>query len=123
MALPTLQLSGILALRKHCLGIIADSQLSAAKRYIDNDIPAVLGEAALWVGSGAGTASAEQKHQIRDTLDLIELQLKRVRESARHLLFYFRVVTDSRQPGVDKKDLGSQPRGDLDQGRVQDASL
>ncbi|KAL0769193.1 hypothetical protein CaCOL14_008501 [Colletotrichum acutatum] len=77
VALPSLQLSGILALRKHCLGIIADSQLSIAKRYIENDIPAILGEAALWVESGAGSAGAEQKLHIRDTLDLIESRLKR----------------------------------------------
>ncbi|KAK1447563.1 hypothetical protein CMEL01_09402 [Colletotrichum melonis] len=77
VALPSLQLSGILALRKHCLGIIADSQLSIAKRYIDNDIPAMLGEAALWVESGAGSAGAEQKLHIRDTLNLIESRLKR----------------------------------------------
>ncbi|KXH31905.1 hypothetical protein CSIM01_02457 [Colletotrichum simmondsii] len=77
VALPSLQLSGILALRKHCLGIIADSQLSIAKRYIDNDIPAILGEAALWVESGAGSAGAEQKLHIRDTLNLIESRLKR----------------------------------------------
>ncbi|EXF77774.1 hypothetical protein CFIO01_03095, partial [Colletotrichum fioriniae PJ7] len=89
VALPSLQLSGILALRKHCLGIVADSQLSIAKRYIDNDIPAILGEAALWVESGAGSASAEQKRQIRDTLNSIEFRLKRVRESARQFLFTF----------------------------------
>ncbi|KAI3549359.1 hypothetical protein CSPX01_02467 [Colletotrichum filicis] len=77
VALPSLQLSGILALRKHCLGIIADSQLSIAKRYIDNDIPAILGEAALWVESGAGSAGAEQKLHIRDTLNVIESRLKR----------------------------------------------
>ncbi|KAK1475314.1 hypothetical protein CABS01_03591, partial [Colletotrichum abscissum] len=77
VALPSLQLSGILALRKHCLGIIADSQLSIAKRYIDNDIPAMLGEAALWVESGAGSTGAEQKLHIRDTLNLIESRLKR----------------------------------------------
>ncbi|UQC76138.1 uncharacterized protein CLUP02_17649 [Colletotrichum lupini] len=77
VALPSLQLSGILALRKHCLGIIADSQLSIAKRNIDNDIPAMLGEAALWVESGAGSTGAEQKLHIRDTLNLIESRLKR----------------------------------------------
>lgn len=84
VALPSLQLSGILALRKHCLGIIADSQLSIAKRHIENDIPAILGEAALWVESGAGSAVAEQKLHIRDTLNLIESRLKRVRESSRN---------------------------------------
>ncbi|KAF3807254.1 hypothetical protein GCG54_00008709 [Colletotrichum gloeosporioides] len=77
VALPSLQLSGIPALRSHCLGIIADSHLSIAKSFIENDIPALLGEATLWVESGAGSARAEQKHQIRDTLNLIESRLKR----------------------------------------------
>lgn len=89
VALPSLQLSGILALRSHCLKIVADSQLSIAKSFIHNDIPALLGEATLWVESGAGSACAEQKRQIHDTLNIIEARLKRVRKSARCVAFHF----------------------------------
>ncbi|CAI0647909.1 unnamed protein product, partial [Colletotrichum noveboracense] len=75
-AIPSLQLSGIFALRKHCLSIIADSQLRLATKFVTNDIPALLGEAGLWVESGAGSANAEQKSAVRRTLDKIERQLR-----------------------------------------------
>ncbi|KAI8242740.1 hypothetical protein K4K53_003544 [Colletotrichum sp. SAR 10_77] len=75
-AIPSLQLSGIIALRKHCLSIIADSQLRLATKFVTNDIPALLGEAGLWVESGAGSANAEQKLAVRRTLDKIERQLR-----------------------------------------------
>ncbi|KAJ0313980.1 hypothetical protein Brms1b_007305 [Colletotrichum noveboracense] len=77
-AIPSLQLSGIIALRKHCLSIIADSQLRLATKFVTNDIPALLGEAGLWVESGAGSANAEQKSAVRRTLDKIERQLREV---------------------------------------------
>ncbi|KAH0425848.1 hypothetical protein CcaCcLH18_10717 [Colletotrichum camelliae] len=75
-AIPSLQLSGIIALRKHCLSIIADSQLRLATKFVTNDIPALLGETGLWVESGAGSASAEQKSAVRKTLENIERQLR-----------------------------------------------
>ncbi|KAF3809574.1 hypothetical protein GCG54_00012860 [Colletotrichum gloeosporioides] len=75
-AIPSLQLSGIIALRKHCLSIIAESQLRLATKFVTNDIPALLGEAGLWVESGAGSANAEQKSAVRRTLDKIERQLR-----------------------------------------------
>ncbi|GJC81467.1 nuclear GTPase SLIP-GC [Colletotrichum liriopes] len=77
-ALPSLHLSGILALRKHCLAIIGDSQLSIATKFVANDVPALLGDVALWIESGAGSASAEQKQAVRRTLDKVERKLKRV---------------------------------------------
>ncbi|KAI8182578.1 hypothetical protein K4K51_000851 [Colletotrichum sp. SAR 10_75] len=75
-AIPSLQLSGIIALRKHCLSIIADSQLRLATKFVTNDIPALLGEARLWVESGVGSANAEQKSAVRRTLGKIERQLR-----------------------------------------------
>ncbi|OHW99019.1 hypothetical protein CSPAE12_02220 [Colletotrichum incanum] len=74
-ALPLLRLSGIVALRKHCLAIIGDSQLSIATKFVANDIPALLGDVALWIESGAGSAGAEQKRVVRETLDKVERML------------------------------------------------
>lgn len=79
-ALPYLQLSCIIALRKHCLSIIAETQLREATRFATNDIPALLGEVALWVESGAGSTNAEQKRAVRETLDKIERRLKKVND-------------------------------------------
>ncbi|KAK1989740.1 hypothetical protein LX36DRAFT_594126 [Colletotrichum falcatum] len=76
-ALPSLRLSGILALRRHCLAIIGDSQLRIARGFVTNDLPALLGDVALWIESGAGTASAEQKRSVRKALDKVEDRLKR----------------------------------------------
>ena len=79
-ALPHLELSGILSIRKHCISIVADSQLRIATRYIKDDIPALLGDIELWVQSGAGNANAEQKEAIRQTLRALETRLNRVGE-------------------------------------------
>lgn len=77
-ALPFLQLSGIIAVRKHCLSIVAESQLQIVTKYVRDDIPALLGDVELWVQSGAGTADAEQKRVVRETLNTLESQLKEV---------------------------------------------
>jgi hypothetical protein len=78
-ALPFLQLSGIFTVRKHCISMVANSQLRIATNYIQNDIPALLGDIKLWVESGAGTVNAEQKEKVRETLNTVEARLKRVR--------------------------------------------
>jgi hypothetical protein len=77
-ALPILQLSGIIAVRRHCISIVADSQLRAATKYIRDSIPAILSEIALWVESGAGSLSAERKKAVRETLNVVEARLRTV---------------------------------------------
>ncbi len=42
------------------------------------DIPALLGDIALWIESGAGSADAEQKRTIRETLNELERRLRTV---------------------------------------------
>jgi hypothetical protein len=59
--------------------MVANSQLRIATNYIQNDIPALLGDIKLWVESGAGTVNAEQKEKVRETLNTVEARLKRVR--------------------------------------------
>ncbi|OHF03901.1 hypothetical protein CORC01_00763 [Colletotrichum orchidophilum] len=76
-ALPSLRLSGIITLRKHCLAIIADTQLTIATKFVVNDIPALIGDVALWIQSGAGSADAEQKRIVRETLDNVDRRLRR----------------------------------------------
>ncbi|KAF4626102.1 hypothetical protein G7Y89_g12058 [Cudoniella acicularis] len=44
VALPHLKLSGILTIRKHCISMVADRQLRIATKYIQDDIPALLGD-------------------------------------------------------------------------------
>ena len=78
-ALPFLQLCGIFAVRKHCTARVASSQLRNTMRYINDNIPALLGDIELWVQSGAGTLDAERKAEIRETLNVLEARSKRVR--------------------------------------------
>ena len=78
-ALPFLQLSGILSLRKHCISMVASSQLFSAMKYIRDGIPAVLGDIDLWVQSGAGSVDAERREEIRITLNALEARLTEVR--------------------------------------------
>lgn len=77
-ALPILYLSGIIAVRRHCISIVADSQLRAVTKYIRNSIPAILSEIALWVESGAESAGTERKQAVRDTLNVVEARLRTV---------------------------------------------
>ncbi len=79
VARPFLHLSGIIDIRKHCISLVASSQLRNAREYIKNDIPALLGDIELWIQSGAGTVDAERKAEIRETVNVLEAQLKRVR--------------------------------------------
>ncbi|KIX08785.1 uncharacterized protein Z518_03442 [Rhinocladiella mackenziei CBS 650.93] len=75
---PFLCLSGIPEVRKHCLSLVAASQLHAATEYVTNAIPALLGSVELWVQSGSGSVSAERKQAIRNALDEIERELDTV---------------------------------------------
>lgn len=77
-ALARLQLSGIIGVRKHCISIVGNSQFHIARKYIRDSIPALLGDIALWVESGVGSVSAEQKQAIRETLNTLEARLRRV---------------------------------------------
>ncbi|KIW75046.1 hypothetical protein Z517_11817 [Fonsecaea pedrosoi CBS 271.37] len=81
-AMPALQLSGILEVRKYCLSIVAQSQLRAAVEYMNNAIPALLGSIELWVQSGAGSLGAERKQAVRDTIRGIESKLDTLNLSA-----------------------------------------
>jgi hypothetical protein len=76
--LNVLQLTGILQVRKHCISMVSESQLRAATQYIRDSIPALLGDVALWVESGSGSASAEQKQLVRETLNVLEARIRRV---------------------------------------------
>jgi hypothetical protein len=84
-ALPFLHLSGIFEVRKHCIAIVASSQLRNAMNYINDRIPALLGDIELWVQSGAGTVDAERKEEIRETVNVLEARLQRVRDELRHI--------------------------------------
>jgi hypothetical protein len=78
MAEPYLRLSGIPRLRRHCIGILADSQLRSARAYIRDDIPALLSDLDLWIISGAGSASAERRRVVREALDVLQTTLQDV---------------------------------------------
>lgn len=78
-ALPFLHLSGIIAVRKHCISIVAQSQLRAAEKYIRDDIPALLGDIDLWVQLGSGSADTERRQLIIQTVNMLESRLGRVR--------------------------------------------
>ncbi|KAL6408246.1 hypothetical protein AUP68_08100 [Ilyonectria robusta] len=76
-ALPYLQLSCILEVRKYCISIVANSQRRIATRYMRDEIPDLLAQIELWVQSGAGSADAERKEVVRRTLNELESRLKK----------------------------------------------
>jgi hypothetical protein len=80
-AQPFLQLSGIPALRRHCIGIVADSHLKATVEYITNEVPAFVGSVELWLQAGSGTASVERKEKILSAVNAIQARLDKARRS------------------------------------------
>lgn len=77
-ALPRLQLSGILDLRRYCIGIVAQSRLRATREFIKDEIPAFLGSTELWVNAGSDNANAQSSQQILDAVSAIERELDEV---------------------------------------------
>lgn len=76
---PYLELSGILGLRRYCIGIVAESHMRAAVSYIKDEIPAFLGSVELWIQAGLGDRSSEGKQQIIDTISMVQQELDEVR--------------------------------------------
>jgi hypothetical protein len=77
-AVPFLELSGIVAIRRHCMALISESQLRVATKYLRDDIPNLLSNVELWVQTGAGTADAEEKRAVLEALGTFEDRLRRV---------------------------------------------
>jgi hypothetical protein len=71
-ALPYLNLSGIIPMRKHFISIVSTVQHREATSYMEDKIPAFLGSLQLWVDSGANDSNTESKQLIRDALSVFE---------------------------------------------------
>jgi hypothetical protein len=79
IALPYLQFSGIMDLRRYCIGVVAQSRLEATRKFIKDEIPALLGSIELWVDAGSGNASAESKQKVLDAVAGMQTELDKVR--------------------------------------------
>lgn len=73
-----LDLSGIIEVRRHLVGLVGESQLRTSKIFLDRQVPALLRDVEIWVQSGAGSASAEEKQAVRDVLGKVEKKLEKV---------------------------------------------
>lgn len=81
VALPYLAFSGIIELRRYCIGIVGQSRLQAIRTFIKDDIPALVGSIELWVEVGSGSASAETKQRILDAVAAMQQEIDQVRKS------------------------------------------
>ncbi|EED13693.1 conserved hypothetical protein [Talaromyces stipitatus ATCC 10500] len=77
-SLPFLNLSGILELRRYCIGIVAESHLQAATKYIKREIPALLGSIELWIKAGSANTNEEGKKKLTDVVSLVQNELDRL---------------------------------------------
>ncbi|ROW15158.1 hypothetical protein VPNG_03092 [Cytospora leucostoma] len=73
-----LSLSGIIDVRRHLIAAVGESQLRASKNFLEHNVPALLRDIELWVQSGAGSASAEEKLAVRRVLGKVEKSLEKV---------------------------------------------
>lgn len=80
-SLPYLTMSGILEVRRYCIGIVADSQFQAATEYIKDQVPAFLGSVQLWIDAGSRDANAERKQHMLDRVDALQQALRKVSRS------------------------------------------
>ncbi|KAL2286393.1 hypothetical protein FJTKL_07151 [Diaporthe vaccinii] len=72
-----LSLSGIIDVRRHFIAAVGESQLRASKNFLEHNVPALLRDIELWVQSGAGSASAEEKQAVTRVLGRIEKTLEK----------------------------------------------
>jgi hypothetical protein len=78
-ALPYLELSGILELRRYCIGVVAQSRLQAIQTFIKDEILALIGSVELWVKAGFGDSSTESKQRVLDAVSIMRKELDEVR--------------------------------------------
>lgn len=77
-ALPFLELSGIIAIRRHCMALVSESQLRAASKYLRDDIPNLLSNIKLWVQTGLESADAGRKQAVQEAISLFGNRLRTV---------------------------------------------
>ncbi|KAK4220911.1 hypothetical protein QBC38DRAFT_493173 [Podospora fimiseda] len=70
-AMPYLELSGIISLRRHCVSLVSQEKYRLVKRYLQGEIPGFLGEMELWIQAGTTSAQGEEKKLIREIVEEI----------------------------------------------------
>lgn len=78
LSLPSLDLSGIIDARRHCMSIVVSSQHRAATHYMNTEVPSIVSQFDLWVQAGAQSSDEEHRRTIRNLLDETETKLRRV---------------------------------------------
>jgi hypothetical protein len=78
-ALPYLSLSGILDLRRHCIGVVAQSRLQATRNFVKDEIPALIGSIGLWVEAGSVRPTVDSKERILDAVSSVQQEIEKVR--------------------------------------------
>ncbi|KAI0616311.1 hypothetical protein TUN199_11698, partial [Pyrenophora tritici-repentis] len=101
-SIPYLVESGIIGLRKYCIGIVADSRLRVSVEVIKVKVPAFLGSVKLWVEAGSSSVSAEKKKQILGTVHVIKNALDEIMSSKSRIYHISRDVEAEFGNQVDK---------------------
>ncbi|OAQ91373.1 tat pathway signal sequence [Purpureocillium lilacinum] len=79
-ALPYLELSGIMAVRQHCIAILSDSQHLAATDYMRHRVQALLDSIQVWAQSLTENADVQKHKALQEALVTIKTWLKEVRQ-------------------------------------------
>ncbi|KAH7406760.1 hypothetical protein DE146DRAFT_404176 [Phaeosphaeria sp. MPI-PUGE-AT-0046c] len=124
VALPYLTFSGIIELRRYCIGIVGQSRLQAIRTFIKDDIPALVGSIELWIEVGSGSVTAESKQSILDAVDDIQQEFDQLISPASRLYqisralhtqfnneVYMRMSVNSQQWGEDARRASLQWEG------------
>ncbi|KAH6682253.1 hypothetical protein F5X68DRAFT_242891 [Plectosphaerella plurivora] len=89
-----LSLSGIIALRRHCLGLTADRQLQALTTYVGSAVPGLLSNLGLW--AAAGEDGGEGRAAVREALDKVEKKFRKaLRGGDSPLVWVHTTISDS----------------------------
>jgi hypothetical protein len=78
-ALPYLNLSGILNLRRYCIGIVAQSRFHATRQFIKDTLPAFVGSVGLWVEAGSVRPTVDSKERIIVAMSSVQQEIDEVR--------------------------------------------
>lgn len=73
-----LDLSGIIALRRHCLGLMAERQLEDATAFMKDDLPNLVTDISLWVQASSGKITEKTRKQVHEACQEVEILLQDV---------------------------------------------
>lgn len=93
VAVPYLNLSGIIDFRRFCVSIVSESQHRSAQLYMRDRIPALLAQVDLWVQKHAEGEDSILRPAVRQILDTLHARLQTVSDPEHLVIAWMFMLT------------------------------